>query len=153
MSRINIYIISKKDDRCYKEIADEFLKMSKKYADVEIFSIFNKKINQAQSKSSGDAKRSYSEAFGPYLKNGFSIALDPSGEELDSFEFANLLKESPKINFFIGGAYGFEREFLKKCDKTISLSRLTFSHKIAKIVILEQIYRAYTIINSHPYHK
>lgn len=153
MHKINIYAISKKDPKCYKEIADEFLKMSKKYADIEIHPIFNKKINQAQSKNSDDAKKSYTIALESFLKDGFSIALDPAGEELDSFQFANILKENSKIDFFIGGAFGFEKEFLKKCDKSISLSKLTFSHKIAKLTLLEQIYRGFTIINSHPYHK
>ncbi len=153
MHKIDIYMISKKDDKCYESISKEFLKMSKKYASIELHTIFNKRINQAQSKTEKEAKKSYSEALEPFLKNGYNIALDPLGVEFDSIEFAKMVKNSPKINFFIGGAYGFEERFLKMCDKSISLSRLTFSHKIAKLVLLEQIYRAFTIINLHPYHK
>jgi len=151
--KIDIYVISKKDEKCYEEITNEFIKMSKKYGDIKVNQIFNKKINQAQSCDELSAKKSYSNALEPYLKNGFNIVLDPNGKELDSFEFSEVIKKSPKINFFIGGAYGFENEFLKKCDMTISLSKLTFSHKLAKIVLLEQIFRAFTIINAHPYHK
>jgi 23S rRNA (pseudouridine1915-N3)-methyltransferase len=57
------------------------------------------------------------------------------------------------VKFFIGGAYGFEKAFLDKGDKVISLSSLTFSHKIAKMVLLEQIFRGYAILHNHPYHK
>lgn len=153
MHKIDIYAISKKDEKDYENILNEFIKMSKKYADVKVHNIFNKKINQAQSKDENLAKRCYTEAFEGYMKNGFNIVLDPLGKEIDSFEFANLLKDNPKINFFIGGAYGFEKEFLKRSDFALSLSRLTYSHKIAKLVLAEQIYRAFTIIHKHPYHK
>jgi len=153
MHKINLYTISKKDQSCYEKISNDFIKMAKKYGKIEVFSIFNKSINQAQNRSSSEAKKSYTKALGSFLKDGLNIALDPKGKELDSFEFAEIFEENIKINFFIGGAFGFEEEFLKRCDQTISLSRLTFSHKIAKITLLEQIYRAFAIINSHPYHK
>ena len=57
------------------------------------------------------------------------------------------------VKFFIGGAYGFEEQFLKQCDKVISLGKITMSHKIAKVVLLEQIYRGFSILSNHPYHK
>ncbi len=57
------------------------------------------------------------------------------------------------IQFYIGGAYGLEEEFLKKSDKIISLGKITMSHKIAKAVLLEQIYRGFSILSNHPYHK
>ena len=153
MHKINLYTISKKDQSCYDKISNDFIKMAKKYGKIEVFSIFNKNINQAQNRGLIEAKKSYTKALEPYLKDGFNIALDPKGKVLDTFEFANLIKKNTKINFFIGGAFGFEEEFLKRCDQTISLSKLTFSHKIAKITLLEQIYRSFAIINSHPYHK
>jgi 23S rRNA (pseudouridine1915-N3)-methyltransferase len=57
------------------------------------------------------------------------------------------------IKFVVGGAYGFEDSFLKKSDAVISLGKLTMSHKIAKAVLLEQIYRGFSILSNHPYHK
>jgi len=57
------------------------------------------------------------------------------------------------VKFFIGGAYGFEDEFLKQSNAVISLGKITMSHKIAKAVLLEQIYRAFSILSNHPYHK
>lgn len=57
------------------------------------------------------------------------------------------------VKFFVGGAYGFEDSFLKKSDAIISLGNITMSHKIAKAVLLEQIYRGFSILSNHPYHK
>ncbi|HIE35493.1 MAG TPA: 23S rRNA (pseudouridine(1915)-N(3))-methyltransferase RlmH [Campylobacterales bacterium] len=154
MQKIEIYLISKKDEPCYDTIANEFIKMSQKYATIKIYTVFNKMINQSQKRGEEEAKSSYSKALETFLKkDSLNIALDPLGKELDSFEFANMIKDSPKINFFIGGAFGFGRSFIKKCEKNISLSKLTLNHKIAKLVLLEQLYRAFTIINLHPYHK
>lgn len=87
------------------------------------------------------------------LANAYNIALSPSAKELDSMAFAELLQNKAQINFFIGGAFGLESEFVKRCDFAISLSRLTFSHQIARLVLCEQIYRAFSILNAHPYHK
>ena len=151
MHKVFVYSIGKKDDKCYEVIANELITNTKKFARVEVKNIFNKKINQAQKEN--EAKGAYEEALVPYLlKDGLNIALHPKGELLDSFRFAKLLN-SPKTAFFIGGAFGFNDSFLNRCDKIISLSPLTMSHKIAKLVLLEQIFRGFSIINNHPYHK
>lgn len=88
----------------------------------------------------------------PY-KKPFSIALSERGKSIDSIEFASLLKDKNEINFFVGGAYGFSDEFLNECDYVLSFSKLTFSHELARIVLLEQIYRGFCINKNHPYHK
>ena len=153
MNNINIYQIAKSSNDEFSKLIDNFIKMSSKYSKVEIHNLFNKKIAKAQTISEMDAKKSYSEVFEPFLNNGYNIALDVLGKKVDSFEFAKLLQNNATINFFIGGAYGFEVSFLQKCDKKISLSELTFAHKIANIVLLEQIFRGLCINNNHPYHK
>jgi len=126
--------------------------MIQKYAQITEIQLFNKKISSAQNRDAIMAKESYSEAFEPYMK-GYNIALHPAGKEVDSFEFSQNFAINTSLNFFIAGAYGFEERFLKRSDAVISLSQLTFSHKIAKVLLFEQIYRALTIINKHPYHK
>lgn len=152
--KINIYSIQKKSNDSYDKLIEEFIKMSKKYADVKDIQIFNNTISKAQSSNNeNEAKQSYSMAYEPYLKNGYNIALDVLGKSIDSFELAKILSNHTSYNFFIGGAYGFEQEFLKKCDTTISLSNLTMAHKIAHIVLFEQIFRGLCINNNHPYHK
>ena len=150
---INIYQIAKQSSDMYEPLVKEFIKMSSKYAKVNIHNLFNKRIAKAQTISAVDAQKSYTEVFEPHLNSGYNIALDVLGKKVDSFKFSNLLQQHAIINFYIGGAYGFERSFLEKCDTKISLSDLTMAHKVANIVLLEQIFRGLCIINNHPYHK
>ena len=153
MIKINIYQIAKSSNDEFDKIINDFIKMSSKYAKVEICNLFNKKIAKAQTISDVEAKKSYTEVFRPHLANGYNVALDVKGKKVDSFKFSKLLETRSTVNFFIGGAYGFETEFLQKCDVKISLSELTMAHKIANLVLLEQIFRGLCIINKHPYHK
>lgn len=122
---------------------------------LSFFNVFNKRIQEAQKQDSSTAKKSYTIAFSKYLDKQ-SILLDVDGETLTSIEFSRMIEsyhtQSRIIKFFIAGAFGFEKEVLKQ-HKTISLSSLIFSHEIAKIVLIEQIYRSLSIINRHPYHK
>lgn len=150
--KINVYSIEKKNSDYYTKIIENQKKMIQKYTKVEEIMIFNKKISSAQNRDAIMAKESYSEAFIPKM-NGYNVALHPTGKEMDSFEFSENFANIVTLNFFIAGAYGFNEQFLKKCDKVISLSKLTFSHKIAKVILFEQIFRALSIVNNHPYHK
>jgi 23S rRNA (pseudouridine1915-N3)-methyltransferase len=150
--KINVYSIEKKNSDNFTKIIENQKKMIQKYTRVEEIMIFNKKISSAQNRDAIMAKESYSEAFLPKM-NGYNIALHPAGFEMDSFEFSENFANISTLNFFIAGAYGFDEQFLKKCDKVISLSKLTFSHKIAKVILFEQIFRALSIVNNHPYHK
>ncbi len=147
--KIKIYSISKKHNKC-----DDFIKQIKQFGViVEDISIFNSSIQKAQKDSPKSAKETYGIEFSKYLKhNALNIALHPKGKEVDTHTFSNILKDKNEIIFFIGGAFGFDDSFLSKTIN-ISLSKLTFSHRIAKIVIFEQIFRALCIIHNHPYHK
>lgn len=152
MSKINIYSIVKPTKDDFDTLIKDFIKMSSKYAKVEVHYIFNKNIAKAQTIGEKEAQQSYSDAYEPLLK-GYNIALDVLGKKVDSYKFASLIDGKHEINFFIGGAYGFQREFLKKCDSIISLSDLTMAHKVALVVLSEQIFRGLAINNNHPYHK
>ena len=127
--------------------------MSSKYATVEVHSLFNKNIAKAQTLGEKESHKAYNEIYIPKLNSGYNIALDVLGKQVDSFKFSEMIDNKHTINFFIGGAYGFDREFLNRCDITISLSKLTFAHKIATIVLFEQVFRSLCILNKHPYHK
>ena len=120
--------------------------------EVVIKDIFNQEINTAQKQSSIVAQESYTKVFLPLLSKGLNIALHPKGKMLDTFDFAKLFENQSQVQFFIGGAFGFEQKFLDSAF-CLSLGYLTLGHKIARIVLLEQIYRALSIINNHPYHK
>lgn len=150
--KINIYSIVKPSNDDFDKISKDFIKMCSKYAKVEVHCIFNKNIAKAQTIGEKEAKESYTKAYENYL-SGYCIALDVLGKKIDSFEFSKLISNSAEINFFIGGAYGFEKEFLNKCDKIISLSSLTMAHKVVSVVLLEQVFRGLAIKNNHPYHK
>ena len=150
--KINVYSIEKKSSDNFTKIIENQKKMIQKYTKIDEITIFNKKISSAQNRDAIIAQESYYEAFLPKM-NGFNIALHPAGKEMDSFEFSKNFANISTLNFFIAGAYGFDEQFLGKCDKVISFSKLTCSHKLAKIILFEQIFRALSIVNNHPYHK
>jgi 23S rRNA (pseudouridine1915-N3)-methyltransferase len=152
--KINLYIIDKKGkDKLYAGLIEHYTKIAKPFAKVEVIELFDKEIAKAHEVSPEAAQKAYSKALEKYMGNGVNIALDPASREVDSHEFANLLKDSATVNFFIGGAYGFERGFLSKCNTAVSFGKITLSHKLVKVVLLEQIFRGLTINNNHPYHK
>jgi 23S rRNA (pseudouridine1915-N3)-methyltransferase len=152
--KINVIIIDKKaKDRLYAPLVEHYLKISKPFAKVEVIELFDKEIAKAQDISPEAAQKAYAKALEKYMNHGINIALDPSSKEVDSFEFAKLLKDSMVINLYIGGAYGFGKDFLTKCNKAVSFGKITLSHKLVKVVLLEQIFRGLTINHNHPYHK
>jgi 23S rRNA (pseudouridine1915-N3)-methyltransferase len=149
---ISVYAIEKSKNEAMQSIIKDYIKMTKRFAKIEDKSIFNKQIALSQTKGEIEAKESYSKAYEPFL-NGFNVSLDVLGDEVDSFEFSEIFKQNANVNFFIAGAFGFEKEFLNQTQKVISLSRLTYAHKVAKVVLFEQIYRGLCINANHPYHK
>ena len=151
--QVNIYSIAKREKTLYEPLYKELYKMSSRYAKIEEIELFPKEVQKAHTISPEAAKASYTQIFEPYRKKAYSIVLHPDGKIYNSIEFSKLLSDKMSVNFFIGGAYGFNDDFVRACDKAVSLSALTMSHKVAKAVLLEQIYRAFTILNGHPYHK
>ena len=152
--KINIYIADKKSkDKLYAPLIEHYTKIAKPFAKVEVFEIFTKEITKAHDISMEASQKSYTLAFEKYLNSGYTIALNPSSKELDSLEFSNLFKDRGVINFFIGGAFGLEETFLTQCNNDVSLGKITMSHKLTKVVLMEQIFRGLAILNNHPYHK
>lgn len=136
----------------YEPLIEHYIKIAKPFAKIEVVDIFNNSIAKAQESSPELAQLEYAKALQPYTSQ-FSVVLDPNAKELDSIEFSKIFEKSPNINFFIGGAYGFDRSFVKDANLSVSFGRITVSHKLVKVLLLEQIYRGLTIINNHPYHK
>nr|QGT50211.1 ribosomal RNA large subunit methyltransferase H [uncultured Helicobacter sp.] len=151
--QINIYSISKKDS-AYKALEDEFVTKCQQFgAQMQVVDLLPKNVLNAQKISPQKARESYTDAFTKYLlPHAFNLAFHPDAKCLDSLQFAEVIQSHSHIHCFIGGAYGLEDTFLKQC-KVLSLSPLTFSHKIAKIIVCEQMYRALSILHQHPYHK
>ena len=90
-------------------------------------------------------------------KEDIIILLDEKGKDFNSMEFSKFLEESmirgvKNLTFVIGGAYGFSKELREFAKNKISLSKMTFSHDMARLFFVEQLYRSLTIINNIPYH-
>jgi len=88
----------------------------------------------------------------------FLIVLDEKGKEVSSVKFSGLLSEqmnagNSSFSFAIGGAAGWSPEALKRADFVLSLSKMTFPYQMTRLILIEQIYRAFSIINNEPYHK
>ena len=85
------------------------------------------------------------------------IALDPTGAHLSSEKLSLLLTDCEGAGkrpvFVIGGAFGLDRSICEQADRVLALSCLTFPHQLVKLIVIEAIYRSYTISRSHPYHK
>jgi len=141
-------------DKLYSPLIEHYLKSIKQFAQINIVDIFDKRIAKAHDVSAAEAQKSYSNALNQYIsKNTTTIVLDPSSKEIDSRDLAFLLKDKSDVTFLIGGAYGFERAFVDQCNKAVSFGKITLSHKLIKVILLEQIFRALSINNNHPYHK
>ena len=88
--------------------------------------------------------------------NDFLVLLDENGNQFSSLEFAKWIEKrnlSPQnIVFLIGGAYGFDKSIHERMNLKLALSRMTFSHQMVRLIFLEQLYRAFTIIKGEPYH-
>ena len=85
------------------------------------------------------------------------ILFDEKGKQMDSKAFAQFISKQTMLKrgtlvFCLGGAYGFSESLRKRAKRMVSLSPMTFTHQLARVIALEQLYRAYTIINHHPYH-
>lgn len=151
--KISLFSIAKKEKDHFDPITKDYQKLISRFAKLEDHNLFNKKISQAQALGQKEAQESYREVFEPQMSKSYNILLHPDGKLIDSFDFSKLLADKMSINFFIGGAYGFDEKMIQQGDQVISLGKLTMSHKIAKLVLLEQIYRGFSIIHNHPYHK
>lgn len=150
---IDIISIAKKEKTIYDPLYKDLTKMISRFANMKDIEIFNKDVTKAHTISPSSAQRAYTKVLEPHFSSSYSVVLHPDGKIIDSFEFSKLLDGKMSVKFFIGGAYGFEDDFLKKSDAVISLGKITMSHKIAKAVLLEQIYRGFSILTNHPYHK
>jgi 23S rRNA (pseudouridine1915-N3)-methyltransferase len=85
------------------------------------------------------------------------ILLDEKGKQMDSVSFSNYLQKHmnsgiKQLVFVIGGPYGFSKEVYNKAQGKLSLSKMTFSHQMVRLFVVEQLYRAFTILRNEPYH-
>ena len=116
-------------------------------------------VRQARGRAAAQVLRAEAAAIGARLRPGFTrVAVTRSGDHLSSAELARWLQRhtegaTPGVHFLIGGAFGLDGELRNACGLRMSLSTMTFPHDIARLVLLEQLYRAGTILDNRPYHK
>ncbi len=148
--KINIISVGKLSNE-YKQVALHYSKMiGWKLREIEL--THSKKLPEAQIKSY-EAQLIYENI----SNNSYKIVLDIPGKQLESKKFSlifqNMMMIGKDIDIIIGGAYGLDNSIIKNANITLSLSKMTMPHQLAKIILLEQIYRAQTILAKHPYHK
>lgn len=147
----HLIVVGKLKDRHLEEIEKDYLKR-----------IINPELIIHEVKASAENKEAEGEAILKKVKDvtqsgsAHLVAMTEWGKRSTSVQFAewtkSLIERPAKIFFLIAGAEGFSDELLKLCQERISLSELTFPHKLARILLVEQLYRAQTIRSGHPYH-
>ena len=153
--KIKLIQIQDTNEKYLIEGINEYLKRLMKYAKVDIITI--KPIKNAKHLSVDELKSKEIEEIKAKIDpRDFVYILDERGDSLKSVEFAKKIEKiainHPCITFVIGGAYGFSDEFRKAVNGMLSLSKMTFSHQLIRVIFLEQIYRAFSILNGDPYH-
>jgi len=140
------------------KLSDEFAGLAAKYIKMIRWKLKTTEINYAKKLPETQIRQFEATLIEKYLgNNSCKIVLDVLGKQISSEEFsqifANSMMDSKDIDFIIGGAFGLEDSILKIASQKLSLSKMTFPHQMAKTILCEQIYRAQTIIDKHPYHK
>ena len=158
--KIKIYAIGKIKEKYLKEGIDSYLLKIRPYANVEIIELMDEPIvDNPSEKEIEIAKDKEGQKVLKLLKpSEYLIALDLDKKQIKSPAFAeylmkNIEKSGSQISFVIGGSYGLSNELKKRANDSISLSEMTFLHQMTRLILLEQIYRAFKIMRNETYHK
>ena len=134
----------------------KYLRYLKPYVEIEIKELKEEKIHDLKD-APRVRKREAEKLIKAVSPGAFLAALDERGQEFTSHEFAHFLNDQiesgvREVVFIFGGAMGLDESITAKADKVIAMSRWTFTHEMARLVLLEQLYRAFTIIKGKTYH-
>ena len=157
--KIKLYCIGKLKEQYLKDGINEYLKRISAYSNIEIIEVADSKVKDNSNSSDIEkAKNEEGERVLKLLKNDYLIGLDLNKKEQTSEQFAEflqikLVEGGSNVSFVIGGSYGLSDDLKKRCNTSISLSKLTFLHQMTRLILLEQIYRAFKILNNETYHK
>lgn len=143
---IKIICVGKVKEAFYRDAIDEYMKRMGKYHKVEIIEVNDSNIK--------DEKELILKRID---KKDYIITLEIEGKENTSIEFSKLIDriliERSNITFIIGGSDGLDDEIKRISNYKLSFSRMTFPHQLFRVILLEQIYRAFKIMNNESYHK
>ncbi|MEJ7694530.1 23S rRNA (pseudouridine(1915)-N(3))-methyltransferase RlmH [Daejeonella sp.] len=154
--KITLLTIGKTEDKYLLEGIDIYLKRLKHYIPFRILEI--PELKGIKSLSQEQQKTREAELIVKNINStDYVILLDENGQELSSKQFSVFLNKKmvggqQHLVFVVGGPYGFSNEIYKRSNEKISLSKMTFSHQMIRLFFTEQLYRAYTILKSEPYH-
>ena len=150
---IKIITVGNIKEKYLKDATDEYLKRLKKFTSIEIIELKDEGLVEEQKAIQLEGEK--------ILKNispkDYLITLEIEGKEYSSEEFAEKINqiqiENSNIVFVIGGSYGLSKDIKDKSKMHLSFSKMTFPHQLFRVFLLEQIYRAYKILNNESYHK
>ena len=153
MFKINLYCVGNLKDKEYVSMCEEYKKRISRFAKIEIYELKEKTnlqdINAIINSESADILSK--------IDTSKTILFDVKGEQISSEEMAEFLEnwfnKNSELNFVIGGSYGVSSQVKNSVSKRISVSKMTFPHRLFRVMALEQIYRALTILNNVSYHK
>jgi len=154
--KITLLLTGKTTESYIKEGFLIFEKRLKHYIQLNIITIPD--LTNTKNLDSNIIKEKEAELQFKHIDNAdFIVLLDEKGNEYRSVDFAGFLQQRmnssvKNLVFIIGGPYGFAESIYKRANAKLSLSRMTFSHQIIRLLFMEQLYRAFTIIRNEPYH-
>ena len=158
--KIKVFAIGKIKEKYLKDGINEYLERIKPYSQIEIIEVNDEPIidNPHPSEIEKAIDIEGSRVLKLLKPNDYLIGLDLNKKEITSPEFAEFLNKKfisggSNISFVIGGSYGLSDELKQRCNDSISLSKMTFLHQMTRLILLEQIYRAFKINRNETYHK
>ena len=158
--KITLVTVGKIKEPYFEDAIREYAKRLSRYCKLEIIQVADEKTpDHASENMELLIKEKEAERMEKYLKEGaYVIALAIEGKQLDSVELSQKIDSLgtsgiSHIIFVIGGSLGLAERILKRADYKLSFSKMTFPHQLMRVILSEQIYRSYRIINHEPYHK
>lgn len=153
--RITLLVVGKTTDPRLQSLIEDYQQRLKHYIPFEFVVVPD--IKNAKTLSQEQLKSAEGQAILSFLTPAMDVLLlDEHGLEFRSIEYANFLQKKMgsgrDLTLVIGGAYGFSKEVYNRANGKISLSQMTFSHQMIRLMAIEQIYRAMTILRGEPYH-
>ena len=158
--KITIVTVGKIKEKYLKDAIAEYSKRLSKYCKLEIIEVADEKTpDNASAVVEEQIRSKEAERILKYIKeDAYVITLEIHGKQLTSEELADKIERlgvqgTSHIMLIIGGSIGLGEEVLRRSDFALSFSKMTFPHQLMRVILLEQIYRSYRIINGEPYHK
>ena len=154
--KVALIIVGKTVNKHFVELIDEYAGRVKHYIGFDIITI--PELKNTKSLSTDQQKQQEGELILKQMQTGdYVVLLDEHGKELRSVEFSAYMEQkmqtvNKRLVFVSGGPYGFSPDVYGKANEKISLSKMTFSHQMVRLIFVEQLYRAMTIMRGEPYH-